>query len=189
MTREEFGIIMGYLVLGTGKELSIDAHEVYFDCLGDLDANTLQIAAKRVLMEHKWATFPSVAELRMAAALTVKNEVSSLSAIEAWEIGWRAIGRIDPDQDGSIERALKGIPDLVLRTIKAMGIANLVCGKDPVPVVRAQFIEAFERLQEREMREALLPDDTRKSIEEHGKGEAISAPVRLAIIGIGKEVG
>lgn len=186
MTREEFGIIMGYLVLGTGKELSLDAHEVYFDCLGDLDAATLQIAAKRVLMEHKWATFPSVAELREAASLTVRGTVSTISPADAWDMAWRAIQNIDPEVQGSIDKALKKLPLIIQKAIRGFGLLDLCYGKEPVGVLRGQFMKQFEQIAASDKREALLPSATKEAIEMR-KGE-LAAPVRQAIAGIGKDV-
>lgn len=186
MTRAEFGIIMGYLVLGTGKELSLDAHEVYFDCLGDLDANTLQIAAKRVLMEHKWATFPSVAELREAATLTVRGKVAAISPADAWDLTWNAIRNIDPEVQSSIDKALKDLPPLVQKAIRGFGLLDLCYGKEPVGVLRGQFMKQFEQIAASDKREALLPLATKEAIEQR-KGE-LAAPVKLAIAGIGKDV-
>lgn len=188
MTRLEFGVTINQIRAAIGKELPADALEVYFDCLGDLDNGVFKLAAKRVLMEHRWATFPSIAELREAAALTVRGEVSGLPAAKAWELAWGAVKCIDLDIDGSVQRAMRDLHPLVADTMRAMGIASLVGGDDPVPVVRAQFIAAYEQLAARAKREALLPADTRKAIEEAGNRREIAAPVRLAIDGIGKDV-
>lgn len=188
MTNTEFARIIAYLTQGCGKSLTPEQQVVYFDCLGDLSAETFQLAAKRVLMEHKWATFPSIAELREAAALTVRGEVSSLPAAAAWEMAWGAVKCIDLDIDGSVGNAMRNLPPLVRDTMKALGIASLVGGDDPVPVVRAQFMAAYEQLAARAKRQALLPADTRKAIEQAGERQAIPAPVRMAIDGIGKDV-
>ena len=146
------------------------------------------LAAKRVLLEHKWATFPTIAELREAAALTVRGETTEITPIEAWGMAWRAIRKIDLDMDDSVEQATSGLPPVVVATLNDIGIANLIGGKDPVPVVRAQFTKAFEQIAERHRRERILPSATRAAIEQSGKRSELAAPVRLAIERIGREV-
>lgn len=164
MTRAEFAGVMHYISLAINKPLSADSAEVYFDLLGDLPIAVLKLAAKRVCLEHRWANFPTVAELREAAAATQRGEVSALSAAEAWALAWRAIGRIDLEIDGSVERAFKGLPAVVVDALNALGIANLCYGKEPVAVIRAQFVKAFEAIAARQKREALLPAATREAI-------------------------
>lgn len=186
MTRLEFGIEMNYIQCAIGVEFRDGQLDVYFDCLGDLPADVFQVAVRRVLMEHRWHTFPSIAELREAAVSVMQGEVTPLSGAEAWELAWRAVGRIDLDVDGSVQRATRNLPPLVVDAMNCLGVANLVGGNDPVPVVRAQFVKAFEQLAQRRQREALLPASTRAAITEMGQRE-IPAPVRLALAGIGGE--
>jgi len=188
MTKIEFGTVMNYIRAATGVEFRDGMLDVYFDCLGDLSSETLQLVAKRVLMEHRWSNFPSIAELREAAALTIRGEVSGLSPAEGWELAWKAICKIDLDVDDSLQRATKGLPPIVVDAMDAMGIANLVGGEDPVAVVRAQFLKVFEQLAARDKRLALLPASTREAIEQHRPQGEIAAPVKLAIAGIGKDV-
>ena len=164
MTRSEFGIIIAYLEAGCGKSLPVASVAVYFDCLGDLSAEVLRLAARRVLLEHRYATFPSIAELREAAALTAEGRVTELSGPEAWELAWRAIGRIDPEVDGSIDRATAGLPASVVEAIRAMGIPALCYGDEPVGVIRGQFLKSFEAISRRAKREGLLPPATRRAI-------------------------
>lgn len=188
MTNLEFAEIIGYIGAACGKSLPVESQIVYFDLLGDLTADVFRLAAKRVALEHKWANFPTVAELREAAALTAQGEVSTLSPCKAWELAWDAIKRIDLDIDGSLQRATSKLPPIVLEAMEAMGTASLVGGKDKVPVVRAQFIDAFEHLAERDKRLALMPSSVRQAIEGIGEKKELAAPVRLALSGIGKDV-
>ncbi len=69
MSNTEFLEVLAYLTAGSGKDLAAQSKLVYFDCLADLDFEVFKLAAKRVLMEHKFATFPTIAELREAATL------------------------------------------------------------------------------------------------------------------------
>lgn len=199
MTRPEFSVVMNYLRVAIGKDLTADALEVYFDLLGDLPADVLQLAARRVLLEHKWATFPSVAELRAAAAETVRGEVKELSAFEAWGLARRAAAQIDLEVDGSAERAMKNLPALVREAMRIFGLPSLCVGGgddfegnprrvDPVSVQASQFVKIYEHLAARDRRAALMPPAMRKAIEETGERQEIAGTVRQAIEGIGKAV-
>ena len=164
MTRGEFATIMAYIAGGIGKALSQDALEVYFDLLGDLPFKALDAAARKVLLEHKWASFPSVAELRQAASETQRGEVCELSAAEAWRLAWAAVGRIDLESEGSLQRATKNLAPIVLECMQTLGIAAMIGGREPVGVIRGQFLRVFEQLSARDRRKALLPASLKNEI-------------------------
>lgn len=165
MTREEFLKAMHYVSIAVRKSLNSDELEVYFDLLGDLEYGDLCIGAKRVLLEHRYPTFPSVAELRAATIATSRGEVTEQSSAEAWAIAWRAIGRIDHEVDGSFDRATKGLDSRIVETIRSMGVAALCQGTEPVTVIRAQFAKAYDQIAARERRSAILPAATREAIQ------------------------
>src|SRR5262249_4373334 len=135
----------------------------------DLPLDVLKLAAKRVVLEHRWATFPTVAELRAAAAETMQGQVAELSPAEAWAIAWRVVGSTDPEVEGSFQRASKGVPPLVVEAIRAFGLNSLCYGKEPVGVVRGQVLKVYEQLAAREQRTALMPASVRAAIEGIGK--------------------
>lgn len=176
MTRTEFVKCVAYLTAGSGKALAAESLEVYFDCLKDLTADIMATACKRVLMEHKFATFPSIAELREAAAETSRGEVKALASAEAWAIAWKVAGATDPEVDGSFERAYRGVPAIVVDAIQAYGLCDLCYGKEPVGVVRGQFLRIFEQLAAREKRKALMPPKLAREIEAAGKAPPAIEP-------------
>lgn len=182
MTRLEFLKVMAALTAGSGRDLAADAKEVYFDCLGDLTVDVFALAAKRVLMEHKWATFPSIAELRQAAAETVRGTVKELGSGEAWAMAWRAVGQIDPEVAGSYARAVKELPAIVVEAMENYGINPLCYGKEPVGVIRAQFTKIFDQLADRDRRKALMPANLTKQIEANARPNKL---IELALSGIG----
>lgn len=185
MTRTEWAKAAAYLTAGTGKSLTAEQLEVYYDCLGDLSYNVLQVAAKRVLMEHKWATFPSVAELRQAAAETQAGEVAALAPAEMWEVAWRIVGATDPEVPGSFERASRGAPAVVLAAIRAFGLSSLCYGDEPLSVVRGQFLRIAEQLAAREKRVALMPTALKAQIGAAKLNPAITPTPTKAIAAIG----
>src|SRR5690349_18631817 len=122
---------MTYLGVGVGKSLPPETLAVYFDCLGDLEYEVLALAAKRVLLNHRYPTFPTIAELREAAAGVARGRVKELSPGEAWALAWGAVKRIDPALDASVDRATKGLPPLVVKAMQAFGICALCGGGEP----------------------------------------------------------
>jgi hypothetical protein len=173
VTRAEFAEFMAYLAVAVGKPIaptpteSRAAMEVYWDLLQDLPADVLKVAVKRVVIEHPWKSFPSVAEIRQAAAETVRGK-DALVAAEAWKLAWRAVGRMDPEVTGSVDRALETLPRPVADAVKALGVHSLCYGKEPVAVIRAQFLKAFEGLTQRDRRLALLPPSVREAAAQIG---------------------
>lgn len=186
MTRDEFARVIAVLSLGTGKELKRDAQEVYYELLGDLDADVFALAAKRVLLSHRWATFPTIAELREAAADTIAGQVAELSPAEAWELADRAARKIDPEVSGSADRHLAGLPPLVVEAIHTFGLPALCCSKSPVAVDRAQFVKIYEQLAARDRRLALLPASMRRQIAAVPERIESPAPIVRALALIGK---
>jgi len=173
MTEQDFKECMAYLAVAVNKPLAATEKEaefrrkVYFDLLGDLSAEVLQLACKRVALNHPWATFPSAAELRAAAVETMQGMVSMLSAEEAWGIAWK-VADVDMEQPHSMER-IKKIPPLVLKAINTFGLAAFLYCKDPVGVMRAQFIKIFDALAKTEKQRLLLPAALTKAIESKGE--------------------
>src|SRR5262245_23722807 len=98
MTRAEFAEVMLYLEAGCGKSLPDTSMEVFFDLLGDLPQDVLRVAAQRVILEHRWATFPSLAELRAAAAETIQGQVNEISPGQAWGIATKACWSCDVEE-------------------------------------------------------------------------------------------
>lgn len=164
MDRIEFAKIMAYLSAGCGKPMPAEAAEVYFDILGELPAEVLKTAAKRVVLEHPWATFPSIAELRAAAVDTMRGVICELSPAECWDLAWGAASRIDLELPYTIEKFTKDLPPIVLECMHTFGIPALVYGKEPVGVVRGQFMKIAEQLLARDRREALLPPSVKREI-------------------------
>lgn len=170
MTRSEFNSIVNDIAVGCGKPLSHPSQEVYFNLLGDLPCEVFGLAAKRVLLEHRWASFPTIAELRAAAIDAQAGVVSRLSPHEAWELAWRAAGRICLEVPSSKDRAMENLPPLVVRAMNAFGLSSLCSSDDPVSVMRAQFLKIYEAIDAAHRREELLPASMQKAIESRRPG-------------------
>jgi hypothetical protein len=128
--------------------------EAYWLALCDLPADRYQAAVRRVVCEHRYNTLPTVAEIRQAA-----SGAAEIEPAVAWEAAWAAARRIDLEQDGSWERHTRHLHPLVRRAMVSYGVPSLVCGNDPISVVRAQFLRTFESVARAEQRAAALPAD------------------------------
>ena len=155
MTRSEFAEIMNYIALAIDKSLPAASQEVYFDLLGDLPAENLRRAARQVIVEHPWHTFPSVNELRKAA-----TAADHIHAASAWELAWNAIKGIDLEQEHTLKR-LANLPPLVKRAMIGFGLPSMIHGKEPVAVLRQRFMDFFEKIQASELRDKLLPESAK----------------------------
>jgi hypothetical protein len=188
MSNSEFATIVAYVSSAVGKKLDADAQVVYWELLGDLPAEVGWLAAKRVLLEHRWSTFPSVAELRQAAVESMRGEVKELSGAEAWAIAWRVAANTDPELDGSFDRACAKAkaPPLVVEAITTFGLLDLCYGKEPEGVLRGQFVSTFNALAARDRRAALLPAAVRESLEDIRERKAIPQPKREAAAIVGR---
>lgn len=161
---QDFGEVMVFIEATCGKQLPKASLKAYYECLKEIPADVLRVAARRVVCEHVWATFPSVAELMQAASETIRGKVSEMTAAEAWEKAWSAIGRIDLEMPHTLE-SLHSLPKIVQESIHAFGLPAMVYGKDPVTVVRAQFTKIYEQLAARDRRVSLLPESLKDAIE------------------------
>jgi hypothetical protein len=130
-----------------------------------LEYEDFRNGAKLVLMQHKWATFPSIAELRDASVKSSLKEVNSLSAAEAWSIAWKIAANTDPEVPGSFSRASRNAPELVLKAIDVFGLNSMCYGSDPVGVIRGQFVKIYEQLATRKARTDLIPAALKDRIE------------------------
>jgi hypothetical protein len=173
MTRSEFASVMAYIGLGCGKPLSDAAMEVYLDLLGDLSLEALWVAAKRAVLEHKYYTFPPVAILREFAVEPTRG--TEMTPGEAWKIAWGAIGRYDPDIEGSFERAFRRVPPVIFEACLCFGPQAMIAAPK-IEVARAQWLTIYEALVSRQRRMKQIP----ASLQEEISRVAQSAP-RLRI--------
>lgn len=180
MTTVEFAGVLAYLSAAIGKRLSAESAEVYFDLLSDLPVEALRAAAKQVVLEHPWSTFPSVAEIREAATAIVRGP--RLAGADAWRMAREFAAKVDTDIKGlyrihrsgngtydeypsQIEAFLGGVPKQVQQAIRSFGLHSLCSGADPESVVRGQFLKIFEQIEDREKRLAVMPQTLRREIE------------------------
>lgn len=196
MNRKEFAQTLAYVETAVKTPLSDKEAEVYWDALRDLPLDVLRIACKRVVLEYEYKSFPSIATLRKAAAETILGQVAAISPDEAWGIAWQAAGRLDLENSHSpyfvngkewpsrTAWVMSSVPPLVARAMTNFGLAALAHGKDPVGVMRGQFLKCFEQQIEKRRRLALIPAALQREIEQNSATLPTVAHTALGQIGV-----
>lgn len=163
MSKKDFGACMAYLEAGIGVAMPADQAKVYYDLLADLPVETLQVACKRVLLQHEWKTFPSVAELRREAAKALPGHCE-ITPSQAWDIARRCVGNIDLQVDGQRQREMAKIPAVVQKAILQHGFHILYyLTKARVAGERVLFMKTFEEVVRKEQANLLLPEAVRNN--------------------------
>jgi len=182
---------MAYVTAGCRQPLPDASVEVYFDLLGDLDAPALMTAARRVVLAHPWNTFPSVAELREAAAATIAGEVTGVPWGDAWALATKTLAKLDvaysEEHKTKILAPLDAQP-LVAEAVRAFGFMALYnLPSDQLETARAQFRSIYEGLQRREQSRRLLPASVKQAIAAIGHEQPTNPTVKMIAAEIGKE--
>lgn len=181
MTRKQFAEIMAYIAAGVEKGPSPETAAVYYAALGDLPLDVFRAAAKVVILNHGFKSFPLAYQLRQAASDIVLGQIAELPPAEAWRLAWEAVGRIDPDIQGPYTvrnhegvmtefpsqkvAVIANLPPLVAKTLRAYGLQSMIGGKESVSIVRSQFIKMFEQIAAQHKKLALMPEALAKEIE------------------------
>lgn len=169
MTRPEFAAVLGYISAAVGKSATEQQAEVYFDLLGDLPAEILRCAAQRALLEHVYATIPSVAVLRRLAIETASGG-PALTAAEAWGVVRRAMVCFSYMRG---QEAIASMPPLVGIAVDAIGWRQM-CDSTDTERSFAQFRDAYQQLAQREELEKLLPAPLKQQLARIGHDARIA---------------
>ena len=165
MNRKEFAAVMAYIQSGCGHAIDATRAEVYWDLLKDVPLQTLQLAARAVLLGRTWPSFPQVGEIR-AAVVDIEAGGWAVTSGEAWGFAQRAARNTDLEVDGSMARAMKDVPEIVRKAIRDIGMGNIIRAlvRGNGTVMQSQFIKAYESVVARQRKVALLPESMRQEI-------------------------
>ena len=152
---EDFLKVMAVLQAGTQKMASPQTIKVYHRCLSDLPFDALLRAAELSLMQHEYATIPSIALLRK---LATEQPTSRLTALEALDLARRAINHAGGSYASADQRqaALNHIPSEVAECLRAFGW-DRICDNDQPEVLNGQWRRQWEESQARGERQRLIP--------------------------------
>lgn len=158
MDRAEFSRAMAVLTAGLNIRMPEQQAEVYYAMLGDLSVQRLEIAVKRVLLEHRISTLPTVAEIRALAVESGEQGIDPADGLRIVREAVRVFGWPRPSE------ALASLPPLVRRVVQAIGWDE-ICSSENPEALRAHFFRLIESVSRREHRERLLPQDLQRQIE------------------------
>jgi hypothetical protein len=152
---DDFLKVMAVLQAGTQKTASPQTIKVYHRCLSDLSFDVLLRAAELSLLQHEYATIPSIALLRK---LATEQPTSRLTALEALDLARRAINHAGGSYATADDRAaaLNHIPSEVAECLRAFGW-DRICDSDQPEVLNGQWRRQWEESQARGERQRLIP--------------------------------
>ena len=195
MSKVEFADVMTWISVAIGKPIADDARQlsarmdVYFECLGDLPLQALQVAARRCAIERKYQSFPPIAELREMAVETQQGAVKVMTGEEAFAIALRTVDGIDVECKDRTEATMAKLDPTIRAAIYAFGFDQLyTLRNEAIGTARAQFVKCFNAIAERERKTGILPAAVQKQIVAISRiEEAKALPVvkALAAIGVG----
>lgn len=161
MSRSEFATALAVLAAGCNRKFEKDQVEVYYSLLGDLPLDVFQLAVKRALLEHVWASLPSIAELRQLAMeiQTPKRR----HALEAFGLAHKAIRCYGLPVGDDPNRGLESLPSDVRKFVAPLW--NSWCESDNWDVIRAHFLTHWGKQELEDKRDRLLPADVKQRIE------------------------
>jgi hypothetical protein len=149
-------LCLAFMGTAVGKAPSKEQVEVYYELLRDIAFDVLMEACRRVIMQHKFSTLPTVATIReIAGQLT--GTVSQLTAMEALQVVRRLISR----HGGSyatkedIAAAYAEMPPQVAACVTAFGW-HAICDSDSPEVLQAQWRMTWDRVSARENEKAAM---------------------------------
>ena len=152
---DDFLRVMAVLQAGTQKTATKETIRVYHRCLSDLSFDVLLRAAELSLMQHEYATIPSIALIRK---LATEQPTSRLTALEALDLARRAINHAGGSYATADDRAaaLNHIPSEVAECLRAFGW-DRICDSDQPEVLNGQWRRQWEESQARGERQRLIP--------------------------------
>ncbi|MDE4542283.1 replicative helicase loader/inhibitor [Thermoanaerobacterium sp. R66] len=132
--------------------------QVWHEMLGDLDYRIVQMAVQKLILENPFP--PAIADVRKLASEISTPKEEQLDPAEAWGEVEKAIRYFGSYRE---EEALASMSPAVAKVAKYMGWREICLSEEP-GVVRGQFLKMFSQVQEREKKEALLPENLKNDI-------------------------
>jgi hypothetical protein len=142
--------------------------EIYWQTLKDLPSDELKAAVLHCITESGRAFAPSIGEIRGAVSDLRRASANVPSVYDAWQEVCREIS-----STGSYGTPAFTSP-LIERVVKNLGWRNLCMSENQV-ADRARFVQAYEQLLERAVKENMMLPDVKGYIETRG-GMLLEAP-------------
>ena len=117
--------------------------DLHVTMLSDVDPTILQTAIVKIVNEHKYPDWPTIAEIRDAVNFIIERSMDLPTTGEAWEIVLAEVRRI----------GIYGKPEfkneMIAAAVRSMGWRQLCLSEAPAGVDRAQFRDIFNALHKR----------------------------------------
>lgn len=149
--------------------------DLWFELLGDLDFNLAKIALKKLLLESPYP--PAIADIRKQATEILTPAEGRIEPAAAWGEVIRAVhnyGYYRPIE------AMASLSPIAAQVVKYMGWQEICMSEEP-SVIRGQFLKMYQQVQEREKKDAILPEKLKSEI------AAIAAKHDLKLVEGGKQ--
>lgn len=154
MTEKEFSFLALALISYYPKEKNFlptdEAIELWYYQLKDIDYKVAEAAINKWAATNKWS--PTIADIRETAASITLGELPDWG--EAWQEVTLAIKRFGSYRAGE---ALNSLSPLTRKAVERLGYMQL-CASENIAADRANFRMIYEQLQQREKKQAQLPD-------------------------------
>lgn len=158
ITFEDFCKCTALLEIGTGKPMTAEQVELWYELLGDLPLNSLQAAIKRALLENEYPVIPPVGRIRRlasehASGIPIDAEQAFARVREAIsQFGW-------PDPG----KAAEFLGPAIWSVVQGVGGWQRICDSPPDQrqALFSQFRDGWQRAAARQQRDNLLPEDVR----------------------------
>lgn len=148
MTTDEAGLLIATLAAAYPRQqLAPLTVEIYTRNLADLDHDLATAAVSRIIATSKF--FPTIAEIREAAAETATNLPT---AAEAWEMAVNFTRLVQ--SDGAL--ATQELPLEVHQAIRAVGGTWEIRTSENTVALRAQFRDTYEDIRRRAIEQVTL---------------------------------
>jgi len=162
---------MAYLAAAVSKPVPKETAAVYWDLLGDLPVQALQVAARVAVLESQYPTLPPAGTLRRLATEALATGADVPEPAEAVVLVSRVLRTLARDRG----QALAALPALVRQAAEAFGWGRLRDSTD-WNVTAAQFRDFYAALARREKRDRLLPESVRQSLRQLAGPEGAKGP-------------
>ncbi|MGF7431070.1 replicative helicase loader/inhibitor [Thermoanaerobacterium thermosaccharolyticum] len=159
MVKSEIAKLLAVLAASYPKfEVDEIKQQVWYEMLQDIPYQVAQVAVKKLILESPYP--PAIADIRKQVAEITTPKGEQLDPAEAWGEVEKAIRHYGSYRE---EEALASMSPAVAKVAKYMGWREICLSEEP-GVVRGQFLKMFSQVQEREKKEALLPEKLKNDI-------------------------
>jgi len=159
MTKKEVIQILG--VLGAAypnMNISEKTVDIWAELLKDIPFNVAKVVVKKHILENTYP--PSIADIRRNVFEIMTPKTEQLTAAEAWGEVMSAVRNYGYYRE---EEALASLSERTRKVVQYIGWRD-ICLTEQLDVIRGQFRIMYEQIQERERKEAILPESLKNEI-------------------------